>query len=613
MANSSERLGKRQAGWLLALILLAGAVIYVVPIWWGVPAGPNTWAFDEIKPQHVTSSWPILYPPAHRHMLTALFAAAYHAAALTGQDPPGSQTLLLASRALSALLACLTALVVYRCARRLFGRAASLLSVTAVVFGTNYVFYAKTANLDIPYVFWFTLSLLFFLRCLEHRRWGDHVLFAVCGTLAIVTKTQAYALYLLAPIALVLNLRPAGEPVWRSLRRALFDRRILEAAGACVALTLVLFGELRGSGELREHVAALTSLDFADYRTVALSPRGLFRLGVETFRLTSFVLGAPVFLAALAGLGMALARPRRNARLLSLLLFAAPYWLVFVAATGFNYDRHYLPIAVVLGLFAGKALAGLAGPGPPLRWLRQTAVGLVLAYALWSGVSVDLMLLGDARYQAERWIGAEGLRTQIAGLGSKERLPRRLPVFGRKRFARSWRREAGTNPDLWHNCVALNRMGAEYLIPDTPEEMRGPGLNYREHRRFRNAAPAPLVNPEGISTYASNVVKPSRDVVVFRRTDEECVDSAGRAPGPRGVAPRQRPGTARAAGAGDLRVAGRPLRRPRRRRAAGRAHVRRRLDRRRPARRDRGAELGLAGGATGGPAPPRRGPAHPTR
>ncbi len=526
MSKSTERLGRRQAGWLLALILLAGAAIYVVPIWWGFPTGSDTWAFDEITPQHVTSKWPILYPPAHRHLLTALFAATDHAAELTGRHEPDRPTLLLASRALSVLLACLTALVVYRCARRLSDRATSLLSVTAVVFGTNYVFYAKTANLDIPYLFWFTLSLLFFLRCLEHRRWSDHVLFAACGTLAIVTKTQAYALYLLAPVALVFNLRPPGEPVWSSWRRALFDRRILEAAGACVALTLVLFGELRGSGELREHVAALTSLDFADYRTVALSPRGLLRLAIETLRLTSFVLGAPVFLAALAGLGMAVARPRRNARLLSLLLFAAPYWVVFVAATGFNYDRHYLPITVVLGLFAGKALAGLAALGPPLRRLRLAAVSLVVAYSLWCGVSVDLMLLGDARYEVERWVVANGLKGKTVGLGARERLPRGLPYFPVSRFALWRQREHGTNPRVWHNCLALSELDVEYLVPDTPAEMRGPGLNYREYRRFPNAMPVPLANPEGVTAFASNVVKVAQDVVVFRRTGERCVDSA---------------------------------------------------------------------------------------
>ncbi len=526
MSDPNEQLSRRQAGWILALIFVAGAALYVVPIWWGLPFQTATWAFDEIKPSHVGSRWPILYPPAHRHVLAALFTAADRLAALTGGPVPYSQSLLLVSRALSSLLACLTALLVYRCARRLSDRVTSLLSVAAVAFGTNYVFYATTANLDIPYVFWFTLSLLFFLRCLEHRRWSDHVLFAVCGTLAIATKTQAYALYLVAPFALVLNLRRPGQPFWRSSWRALLDRRILEAAGACIAVTLLVFGELGGSGELRGHFAALTALDFDDYRTVAMSPRGVLRLATETVRLLSFVLGAPVFLASVAGLVMAVARPRRHVRLLSLLLFVAPYWLVFVAATGFNYDRHYLPIAVVLALFAGKALARLAAPGPPLRQLRLAVVLLVLAYAAWGGVSVDLMLLGDARYEAEQWMNANGLVGKTVGLGSKERLPRGVPAFGIKHFARSRRREAGTNPNVWHNCLTLDWLDVEYLIPDTPEEMRGEGLNYREHRRFHNAARAPLLNPEGVSAYASNVVKPSRDIVVFRRTGEECIDAA---------------------------------------------------------------------------------------
>lgn len=523
MPETRQQLGRRRAALLLGLLILAGAAIYAVPIWWGVPFTGTTWAFDEIKPLQVGPYWPVLYPPAHRHVLQAVFniAELVHFDELVGSR---MSTFLLTARATTVLMACLTALALYRCARRLTDRATALLAVAATIFGTNWVFYSKTANLDIPYVFWFTLSLLFFLRALERKHWSDHVLFAVCGALAITTKTQAYALYLVAPVALVLNLRPTGVPFWTSLRRALFDRRILEAAGACLAVTLLVFGELGGSGELRQHYQALTALDFEDYRTVALSARGVATLLGETLRLLSFVLGAPVLLASLAGLGMALARPRHNLHLLSLLLFVVPYWLVFVAATGFNYDRHYLPIAVVMGLFAGKALSRLAASGPPLRPLRLAAVGLVLAYAVWSGVSVDLMMLGDARYEAERWIEAKGLRGNIAGLGSKELLPRGLPSKGIDAFARSRRREAGTNPNVWHNCVALNQIGVEYLIPDSPHEMRGPGLNYRQHRRFHNAAPAPLVNPEGVTSYASNVVKVASDVVVFRRTDEECVD-----------------------------------------------------------------------------------------
>lgn len=526
MSNPPEQLSRRQAGWTLAALILAGAVLYVVAIWWGVPYRSATWAFDEITPEQVGSSWTILYPPAHRHVLWTLFAATYQLAESTGMAAPDHNTLLLVSRALSALMACLTAFLIYRCARRLSDRLTSLLAVAAVAFGTNFVFYAKTANLDIPYLFWFTLSLLFFLRSLDHGRWSDHLLFAVCGALAISTKTQAYALYLLAPVALVLNLRPPGVPIWRSFWRSLFDRRILLAAGAGIAVTLLVFGELRGSGGLREHVTALTSLDYEDFRTVALSPRGLFTLAVTALRQTGFVLGVPVFLAALSGLGMALARPRRNARLLSLLLFIVPYWLVFVAATGFNYDRHYLPIAVVLGIFAAKALAALAKAGPPLRALRLAAVGLVLAYAVWCGVSVDLMLLGDARLEAERWLADTGIRNKTFGLGPRERLPRGLPMVGLRQFARSRRGEFGTNPNVWHNCVALGRLDVEYLIPDSPWEMRGPGLNYREYRRFRNAARAPLANPTGVSTYASNIVKVFQDIVVFRRTPDECVDAA---------------------------------------------------------------------------------------
>ena len=51
-------------------------------------------------------------------------------------------------------------------------------------------FHTRLATLDVPYVFWWALSLLFGLRALEQPRWRDLLGFAVAAALAVTTKDQ---------------------------------------------------------------------------------------------------------------------------------------------------------------------------------------------------------------------------------------------------------------------------------------------------------------------------------------------------------------------------------------------------------------------------------------
>ena len=50
---------------------------------------------------------------------------------------------------------------------RLFGRRAGTLAALTLALSAPFVYYSKTANLDVPYVCWFALALLFYLRTLE--------------------------------------------------------------------------------------------------------------------------------------------------------------------------------------------------------------------------------------------------------------------------------------------------------------------------------------------------------------------------------------------------------------------------------------------------------------
>ena len=72
--------------------------------------------------------------------------------------------LTLISRLVSIAAGAGTLLAIYACGARTFGKRAGIFAAAMFALVTPFVYYAKTANLDVPYLFWFALSLVFYLR-----------------------------------------------------------------------------------------------------------------------------------------------------------------------------------------------------------------------------------------------------------------------------------------------------------------------------------------------------------------------------------------------------------------------------------------------------------------
>ena len=127
--------------------------------------------------------------------------------------PETYQTMFLAQRSVSVVLAAATLYLVYLCGRVLHGsRAAGLGAAVLVGSMPLFIYYANLANVDVPYIFWFTFSLLCYIRYVQRHHPSALYGFAVTATLAICTKDQAYGFYAL-PALHILWLRWAGvEP-----------------------------------------------------------------------------------------------------------------------------------------------------------------------------------------------------------------------------------------------------------------------------------------------------------------------------------------------------------------------------------------------------------------
>ena len=210
----------------------------------------------------------------------------------------------------ASLLALATLVLVYRVGREIYDRRSALFTAAVVMCVAPFVYYAKMGNLDIPYIFWFTLSLLFYVRILKHHRLRDYVLFALMAAATVCTKDQAYGLYGLAPLPILWSLarREHGERgVLGGLGRALIDRRFL-AAAAAAAVGFAVFQMLWNWNRFALHVRLLLGPMSDNYQDYENTPEGHEALLTLFLRQIAFCMNPALALVGIAGVAWTLWR-----------------------------------------------------------------------------------------------------------------------------------------------------------------------------------------------------------------------------------------------------------------------------------------------------------------
>jgi 4-amino-4-deoxy-L-arabinose transferase-like glycosyltransferase len=420
---------------VFAMVLALSVVLNVTGIWWGLPADYG-WAPDEIFPQRVLAGldsqfahgWYDRYPPVHYYILSLLYAPfrALNKAKVFDQTPASLDLVLYyLGRLLSVLMAAGCLVLVQRIGREILDRRAALFASLITALLVPFPYYAKTVNLDMPYLFWFLWSLYFFVRIVKTQRSKYYLLFALTAALSICTKDQAYGLYVLAPALVIWADRraaaAAGErrPVAFFIFKAIFNTRSISMAAAG-AVTFILAHNLvfNWSGFIR-HIKMIVGPASQDYTMFPASVAGHLKLLMLTFSEIRFCLGWPLLIVCLLGLGLAVLERPKNFGLLLLALFGLSYYIFYIAVIRYNYVRFNLPLGILLAFFGGKALSALDGVRPPWRTVAKTAAVMALAYSFSLAASVDILMVKDSRYAVERWLHAHvpaGSSIGIVGL-----------------------------------------------------------------------------------------------------------------------------------------------------------------------------------------------------
>lgn len=512
-------------GWLAALLFTC-LFLYAFPIWWGLPAAGSqsrTWAFDEVRPTQGETARQRhggRYPPLHYALLRVAHAPVQElrARGVLDLDPRESTMVLqLVSRSVSLLMALATVWLVYRAGRLLLDRRWSVFAAATAASMTPLAFYAKTANLEVPYIFWFTASLIFFIKAYRRHQSRDYLCFATAATLSICTKDQAYGLFLLPSLALVWHLRRhahGGSPAVSGLARTLVDRRIVFSFLLGAGLFAWIHGLHRGTGDFLHHLRVITGSGSAPFQIWEATLSGQVSMAAKAVRHVAFTMSPPLFLVALLGIAIAIARPSLRSRWIPSLLFPLSYYLTFIAVILYHYVRFFLPVGIVLSLFAAL--------GAKIVWERTrrarpwVTLGLAttLAYALSVSLSLDLHMLFDTRYVVERWMAeqrAAGRRVLLIG-NRRQQVPRAEVMIPIDRVRRHRQRLLpSADPDyLVINESQFYSPGERALL----EELKSGTANFVLERRFHRRPPLDLFDTEGLVTNLSYV---NPEITVLRR------------------------------------------------------------------------------------------------
>jgi hypothetical protein len=488
----------------LAGIIAVSVAINVTAIHWGLP---SFWAGDEITPtsvltaleQHFSHGWFDRYPPLHFQLLSVLFGPWLIAFSrgwfeLSGQDQLVLLTLI--SRLVSVAASAGTVAATYACGALAFGRRAGLFAAAMLALVPMFVFYSKTANPEAAYVFWFALSLVFWLRWRRTFALKDVVRLAAAATLAICTKDQAYGLYVAMPALMVFELwrhhRDRGATRLRAVPQAVFDRK-LWIAGVAAALLFALIHNLAFNAQgFLAHVRFIAGPGSGTYRIVEPGWSGRYELLRLTIDLDQRSWGWPFWLASLAGAILAFRDSKSRWIAAGLAILIAAYYVSFINVILYNYDRYLLPVCVVQALFGGVAFDRWLGAARTGTWrIRATLAGGVFAYSLLYAVTVDVLMLNDSRYLVERWLRAH--------VGADWQVGKTFPDVVTPRLDGFHVVDIGTLENLkrWTPaCFVLNADYARAVDPDTQlgaliGALQRQNAGYRLALRYRSPSPWP--------------------------------------------------------------------------------------------------------------------------
>ena len=516
--------------WLILLLLFS----FILNFWgihWGLP-DYRGWAPDEVTPSnvlngirhHFSNGWFELYPPIQYYLLASCYLPVYllDLCGLMDFNSYFSYTLFFfLGRFISVLMGTGVILICYLIAGELFSRRTALLVALFLALNPSFVYYSKIANTDVPYLFWFSLSLLFYVRLFKyHHQLNHYLFFAATAALSVCTKDMAYGLYVLPliPIFVSLSAEYRRNSSQAPFYRIIFDRRILLAFLTGVSIFLLVHNVFFNFEGFLNHLRKITGPDVELFREYPNSLRGHILMFVKAVRHLRFAMGWPFFLISCAGLFLSVFTKGKKSVLNIFWVFIASYYLFVFVVLRYHYVRFFLPLSLVFGFYGGLFIDILSRRERYSK-IIYPAFLITAVYPLLMSISVNLSMTFDSRIHIEKWLNRHirpGETT--AFIGWKEYLPRKGDLEG------EYIRDATVD--------SLKAFSPDYIVINErtckcdgiEQALLEGSLNYRPFYRYhKNPWPVSwLLNQiyrDGKKQISTNLAKINPPIAVFKRIE----------------------------------------------------------------------------------------------
>jgi len=454
---------------MVAAIVGLGLVLYVPGLRWGLPA-TTSWSQDTIAAARTLgavetwpSNWSGQYPPLHYLLVRAAYepylrsmisAGTAHRDSVTGQlqlEPPYEARigpLFLIARLLSLVMGIGAATALFAAAKRLLeDTLAAGIAAAALVSSAAYAYFAHLGNVDIPSMFWFAVSVVFYVRLLDTGRVADALLLGLFGSLAISTKDSVAGVY--PGMAIVLLVVEIGRSPRRSTwladgARALCRWQWLVGILAFALPYLLISGVFNNPEAYARRMSYWLGITPGTIHLRQHRYGNPFALLAATAYYAAGAVGWPLFVAMIASTVHALRRHRRLA--LVVLAPVVSYYLIIIVSQDFVYSRFLFPPLALMGILVGRATVDLLTSTRVPALASYACVAAVALLTLGYTVAIDAEMVTDSRYAAEAWFEKHVGKNESIGAFSKPQYLPRLAERGYTTYSVEMSREAFARP-----------------------------------------------------------------------------------------------------------------------------------------------------------------------
>ena len=389
-------------------------ILYGLGIFWGLPSevspaidsplpySPLAFVGEYSNPQIAKT-----YPAVHQILMLPFYAVVFVFLKIIGslqtlsttwpygfQDPSTAfSSLILISRILCLVMAIIVILSLRHLNVRDSNDTSRWISMLLLATSGVFTYYSRVGNLDIPYIFWWALSLVFLWRHVFEIdvKAKNLALCAVFSALSMGTKDQAAGL-VAGSVLVFLFVGAYSERNWvLRIKSTLFFLLVTFLVYIAVA---ILPQPFRWAEHLQVYFGvfqddtAFWSEKISNYQEFGYSFSDQLKLAGKTISSISHVISPlGIFLSVIGGIS--LIRSRRYRELAVLLLPAFAYYGLIIVNFRIVRERYVLPLAFLLVILAGLGASLLLNHferrGRRLLMLGKIGVFLVLFYQFISG------------------------------------------------------------------------------------------------------------------------------------------------------------------------------------------------------------------------------------